>query len=91
LLYWDPSSEIVLGRRDCGAEYLHEVVHDPSVVRIGPPIIAISEVLIGCLQKDRESDYKFLATCLRAKQAIPSNMLTGKTNYIKKLTGYQPG
>jgi hypothetical protein len=50
LLYWDPGSEVVLGRRDCGAEYLHEVVQDPYVVRVGPPIIAISEVLIGCLR-----------------------------------------
>jgi len=65
LLYWDPSSEVVLGRRDCGAEYLHEVVHDPSVVRIGPPIITISEVLIGCLvsaheieMEDRQTTHK---------------------------------
>jgi hypothetical protein len=65
LLCWDSSSEIVLGRRDCSAEDLHEVVHNPSVVWIGPPIIAISEVLIGCLvsahqveMEDRQATYK---------------------------------
>ena len=50
MLLWNPATEVVLGRRDGCKEDLLDVFNDPPVVWVGSLIIAISEVLICCLQ-----------------------------------------
>jgi hypothetical protein len=50
MLLWDPATEVVLGRRDGCKEDLLDVFYNSPVVWVGSLIIAISEVLICCLQ-----------------------------------------
>jgi len=57
MLLLDPTTEVILGRRDRCKEDLFDVFYDSPVVWVGSLIIAIPEVLICCLQsRSRATD-----------------------------------
>jgi hypothetical protein len=51
LLYCDPCPKIVLWRWNRAAEYFQNIVQNTSVIWVSPPIVAVSEIFISCLQK----------------------------------------